>query len=642
MSRLLSILLATLLLLILPFDSASYPSRSDSARPTTEAQSNKGNRSKKRSTKSSTKTSTKKKSSTKKSSTSSKKSSSKKSTTSKKNSASKKSSTKSKQTNSNRSEKEVRRDKSKNETAIKETNRKIKLNAEETARKLNQLNLVEGEIEQCNGRINVISNRIDSLNRQITTLNDSIDHLDTHLRQITATYIKALKRSQGRRQQMSTLAFIFSSDSFAQAYRRARHLRQFAKWREKRSVEIGSAKNELNTKRQRLTLLANDATKSKDELSRERASLVKKQTETAVLVGELREQGSALKEVMAEQKARATAIERELENVIAREAAKREAERKAADAEKARMAAEAEAARKAAEEEAAQKAAAEEADRKAREAAAAEGAKRIAAEDAKRKEAAAENARKEAEKARKEAKREEDRRKAEQKAAEAEAAKKEAKAAKEAAKKAEEEAKRAEKERKAAEEKKRREEKRAKTKPVKHSQKSDASNLNGSTTATTLAPTSSNNDSSAAAIIETGVDFASLKGSLPNPVTGHFTIVKRFGKQQHPSLPHVVTDNAGIDLETTKGATVRSVCDGEVSAVFRPEGYNSVVVIRHGSYMTVYANLSNVSVSSGQKIKAGTNIGSVFSDPKDNGRSVLHFEVRNGRQKENPEAWLRK
>ncbi len=626
MSRLLSILLATLLLII-PFDSASQPSRSDSARPTTEAQSKKGNSSKKKSTKSSTKTSTKKKSSTKKSSTSSKKSSSKKSSTSKK------SSSKSKQTNSNRSENDVRRDKSRNETDIKETNRKIKLNAEETARKLNQLNLVEGEIEQCNGRINVISNRIDSINRQITTLNDSIDHLDSHLRQITATYIKALKRSQGRRQQMSTLAFIFSSDSFAQAYRRARHLRQFAKWREKRSVEISSAKNELDAKRQRLTLLANDATKSKNELSRERASLVKKQAETAALVGELREQGSALKEVMAEQKARATAIERELENVIAREAAKREAERKAAEAE---------AARKAAEEEAAQKAAAEEADRKAREAAAAEEAKRLAAEDAKRKEAAAENARKEAEKARKEAKREEDRRKAEQKAAEAEAAKKEAKAAKEAAKKAEDEAKRAEKERKAAEEKKRREEKRAKTMPVKHNQKSDASNLNGSTTAATPTPTPSNEAISSSEIIETVADFAALKGSLPTPVAGQYTIVKRFGKQQHPSLPHVVTDNAGIDIETAKGAAVRSVCDGEVSAVFRPEGYNSVVVIRHGSYMTVYANLSNVSVSSGQKIKAGTNIGSVFSDPKDNGRSVLHFEVRNGRQKENPEAWLRK
>jgi septal ring factor EnvC (AmiA/AmiB activator) len=58
--------------------------------------------------------------------------------------------------------------------------------------------------------------------------------------------------------------------------------------------------------------------------------------------------------------------------------------------------------------------------------------------------------------------------------------------------------------------------------------------------------------------------------------------------------------------------------------------------------MTVYANLATVSVSVGQKIKAGQSIGTVYSDPNDNGRSVLHFEIRNGKQKENPEAWLRR
>ena len=155
-------------------------------------------------------------------------------------------------------------------------------------------------------------------------------------------------------------------------------------------------------------------------------------------------------------------------------------------------------------------------------------------------------------------------------------------------------------------------------------------------------PDHSSAGGNASAAVSPGADFASLKGSLPFPITGRYTIVKRFGRQKHPSLPHVETDNAGIDLETSKGAAVRSVCDGEVSAVFRPNGYNTVVVIRHGSYMTVYANLASVSVSTGQKVKAGQNIGAVHSDPNDNGRSVLHFEVRNGRQKENPESWLRK
>lgn len=618
MSRFLTILLASLLLLI-PVDSASQQKRKNSSRPKTETPA------KKTST-------TKKKSSTGKS-------------TSKQGTAKKKTTSKGKTADSNRSEKEVRRDKSRAETDIKETRRQIQLNAEETSRKLSQLNLVEGEIEQCNTRIGEISLRLDSINADIATLNDSISALDTHLRQITATYVKAIKRSQGRRQQMSALAFIFSSDSFAQAYRRLRYLRQFAKWREKRAAEISAAREALEGKRHRLASLADHAAKSKNQLSGERASLVKKQTETANLVDELRSQGGALKEIMAEQRARANALDRELDNVIAREAAKREAARKAAEAEKARKAAEAEAARKAAEEEAARKAAAEEAARKAREAAEAEAAKKAAAEEAARKEAQAEAARKEAEKAQKEARREEERQAAAKKAAEAEAARKAAREAKEAAKKAEEEARRAEKERKAAEERKRKEEKRAKTKPVKRPGKSGASTApapEGPEAPTLHTPDHAAESGTAPKEVETNTDFASLKGSLPFPITGRYTIVKHFGRQQHPSLPHVVTDNAGIDIETSKGAAVRSVCDGEVSAVFRPEGYNSVVVIRHGTHMTVYANLGSVSVSTGQKVKAGQNIGSVFSDPKDNGRSVLHFEVRDGRKKENPELWLRK
>ena len=523
MSRLLTILLASLLLMM-PADAASQQKRKTSSRPKTESPAKAGSGKKNAAKKPAANSSGKKKAS-----------------------AAKKPA-KGKAASSNRSEKEVRRDKSRAETEIKETRRQLQLNAEETSRKLSQLNLVEGEIEQCNTRIGEISTRLDSINSQISQLNDSIEALDNHLRQITATYVKAVKRSQGRRQQMSALAFIFSSDSFAQAYRRLRYLRRFAKWREKRASEITAAREVLDGKRRRMASLADAAAKSKNELSREHTSLVKKQTETANLVGELRHQGSVLKEIMAQQRAKASALDRELDNVIAREAAKREEARRAAEAEKARKAAEAE-------------------------------------------------------------------------------------------------AKRAEEARKAAEVKKRKEEKRAKTKPVKHSGKAGDSQpaTDGGQAAPTLhTPDHSSESGTASKSVESGADFASLKGSLPFPITGRYTIVKRFGRQQHPSLPHVVTDNAGIDIETAKGAAVRSVCDGEVSAVFRPEGYNTVVVIRHGSHMTVYANLASVSVSSGQKVKAGQNIGTVFSDPNDNGRSILHFEVRDGRQKENPELWLRK
>lgn len=471
-----------------------------------------------------------------------------------------------------RSAQDVRSEKKQNEADMRKTRQKMRLNAEETSRKLSQLSQVEGEIDQCNTRISLISSRLDTLNSRMGVMQDSIDAMNGHLQAITQRYITAIKRSQARRQQMSALAFIFSSDSFAQAWRRSRYLRQFARWRERKSKEIIAACNILEQKKKELAVLAGQANDARTELSSQRNSLVKKQGETEALVKELRGEGAALKQVMKEQSERAAALDRELDEIIAREIARQEAERKAAE----------EAARKAAEEAARKAAAAKaEADRKA-------AAAKAAADKAK----AEADAKAKAE--------------ADRKAAAAQAAADKAKADAEAA------AKKA---------------------------KADADKAKAAATLHT--PDAAADSGSASKEVIAGADFGDLKGRLPHPITGNYTIVKRFGRQKHPSLPHVETNNAGIDIQTSKGAAVRSVCDGVVSAVFRPDGYNTVVVIRHGQYMTVYANLGSISVETGQKVKAGQNIGKVFADPKDNGRSVLHFEIRHGRTKENPQTWLK-
>ena len=132
-----------------------------------------------------------------------------------------------------------------------------------------------------------------------------------------------------------------------------------------------------------------------------------------------------------------------------------------------------------------------------------------------------------------------------------------------------------------------------------------------------------------------------MKGRLPMPVSGKYIIVKTFGRQKHPTLPHVEINNSGIDIQTASGAQVKAVYGGEVSAVFRPDGYNHVVVLRHGDYLTVYANLGSISVSPGQTVSAGQTIGTVYVDPNDSNRSVLHFELRHGREKQDPALWLR-
>lgn len=135
--------------------------------------------------------------------------------------------------------------------------------------------------------------------------------------------------------------------------------------------------------------------------------------------------------------------------------------------------------------------------------------------------------------------------------------------------------------------------------------------------------------------------FAENRGRLPWPVEGSHTIVKPFGVTHHPSLPDVLVENSGIDMATPAGASARVVHDGVVSVIFKPSGYRTVVVVRHGDYLTVYGNLDNVQVAKGDHVKRGQTIGRIYADPADGGHAILHFEVRKGREKLNPQQWLR-
>ena len=127
--------------------------------------------------------------------------------------------------------------------------------------------------------------------------------------------------------------------------------------------------------------------------------------------------------------------------------------------------------------------------------------------------------------------------------------------------------------------------------------------------------------------------FEKNKGRLPMPITGSYAIVSRFGQYAVAGLKNVKLDNKGIDIKGQKGAQARSIFDGEVSAVFQFGGYTNVLV-RHGSYISVYCNLSSVSVHRGQKVSARQVLGSVGQD------NILQFQLRKERAKLNPEAWL--
>lgn len=135
-------------------------------------------------------------------------------------------------------------------------------------------------------------------------------------------------------------------------------------------------------------------------------------------------------------------------------------------------------------------------------------------------------------------------------------------------------------------------------------------------------------------------DFASNKGRLPYPVSGRHTIVASFGEQQHQELKYVRTNNSGIDIQTSPGADARAVFNGEVTRVFVVPGYNNSVIIRHGNYLTVYSNLSQVYVKAGDKVSTRQTIGKIFTDTENSNATILHFQLWKEKTKLNPAPWL--
>lgn len=332
------------------------------------------------------------------------------------------------------------------------------------------------------------------------------------------TYAKALRSTQGSNGAMNTLAFIFSSETFGNAWQRVRYLRRFGQWRRNQTERILRAADSLEIRRQGLDTLRRERSVAVARMSISQRQLEAQRKETDQLVGKLRSEGSSLKALLKEKERKARALDRELDKLIAEEQRRREQEQR----------------------------------------------------EAERRE-------------------------------------------KEAARKA------------------------GKTKTEKTpTETATASSAPKPSKSKTQAPTGV----AAADRALTG-SFESNKGRLLFPVAGRYRIVRGFGRQKHPELEHVETDNSGIDIEAVGGGKARAVFKGRVSEIFKQPGYGTIIMVRHGNYLTIYANLSAIDVAKGQEVEAGQQLGTIYPDPDEDDRSILHFELRKERTKLNPLLWVK-
>lgn len=423
---------------------------------------------------------------------------------------------------------------------IRQTEQQIKENERSVRAGLSELGKLETDIAASRKKIKESTDLISGLDGQIADLEEGILSNERELEKMRTQYLQAIKKMRATSRNRSALAFIFSSDSFHQAYRRMRYLRQFAEWKERQSELIAGKTEELNNQKEGLA----QARKEQDDALRRQRSeentLKERHERQNDVVADLKKNGQALKSHLSKKQAEANELRGRIAELIAQE------ERKAAEARKAAE----ERARKAEEEKA-----------------------RKAAEEKKRKEETSKD--------------------------------------------------------KAAEEKKN-------IAKAKDEGKKSGKNEENKTPAKELSVKAPIKDGNVS-----GEGFASMKGRLPRPASGNFRITSRFGRQSLPDLPDVVFDNPGIDAEVGAGSSALAIFAGKVSGVYMLPGYHTVVIVNHGLYYTVYGNISVPAVKVGDEVRPGQNLGILAPDEDDRSHSSIHFELWKGREKLNPQEWIR-
>jgi septal ring factor EnvC (AmiA/AmiB activator) len=464
---------------------------------------------------------------------------------------------------------------------IKEQERKLQANRKNVKQRLENLQIINTEIADKRRIIDTIRQDLNILDGNIAIMDVQLKNLEQKLDERKQNYIKSMRYMHRNRSLQNQLMFIFSAHNFTQMFRRMRFTREYAQYQRAQGEAVMVMQEQMIQAQKELT----SAKRQKNDLlyqgEQERKNLESKQMEQQNVVNTLQKEQKTIESLLAEQRKKDAALNAQIEKLIAEEVARAKAR---AEAEAKRLAEEK---RKAAE--AAAKKRAEELARKkvAAEAAARENARRIA-----------------------EAKAREERAK-QQALAAAKKSAEEKKAAEKAAREAE--AARREAERKAAEETK------AHQREMAEAKKKENEERESFTVSTEDRRLSGN--------------FESNRGRLPMPISGGYRIVSGFGQHDVDGLKGVRLDNKGINIKGQPGAQARSIFDGEVCAVFNIGGVMGVMV-RHGSYISVYTNLSSVSVRRGQRVSTRQTLGAVNSE------GILQFQLRKGTAPQNPSRWL--
>ncbi len=233
--------------------------------------------------------------------------------------------------------KKIKEKKIQNETVIRESTIKLNENDVRLSKQLDRLNSLNVQIEEKNVLIEQEQSTLDSINAVIENVNDTMSIFQQQLDVMKKQYAEAARQMYIRRGDMNDLAFIFSSASFKQAYRRMRYLRQFSQWRDNKTKEISELQSVLEKRKKQLSSLKTDKAKSIANVNSALQGLNEDKKNIDELVLALNKEKKALQSLIKKKEKETKQLDEDLERIIEEEQRRQEEEHKRKEAEERRI-----------------------------------------------------------------------------------------------------------------------------------------------------------------------------------------------------------------------------------------------------------------------------------------------------------------
>ena len=174
--------------------------------------------------------------------------------------------------------------------------------------------------------VKMVSIQIGNLKQQIQETQQSIVTQQELLNNLKSEYALMIRHAYFNRNTYDRLAFVFSSHSYNQAFKRLRYLQEYSQFRQKQVEEIKLAEQKLNDellalKRQKvlLTVAKNEKTQSLDSSQIEVGILDSEQSAQKTLLSSLRKKEKQLKKELQSKQNLAKELDKQIRKIIEEE-----------------------------------------------------------------------------------------------------------------------------------------------------------------------------------------------------------------------------------------------------------------------------------------------------------------------------------